>query len=91
MPTADAVAWLYLNSELAVVVHDTQPDPCFIYANIAAQRCFERPWAELVGMPSRLCKNVVDLDLDVSRDPSPPARRGRRAGGPAAHAAQPIA
>lgn len=54
VPTADAVAWLYLNSELAVVAHDTQPDPCFIYANIAAQRCFERPWAELVGMPSRL-------------------------------------
>jgi hypothetical protein len=49
----DAVAWLYGEAELAVVAHDTQPDPCFVYANVAAQRCFERPWAQLVGMPSR--------------------------------------
>lgn len=52
--TADVAAWLYAEAELAVVAHDTQPDPCFIYANAAAQRCFERPWGELVGMPSRL-------------------------------------
>lgn len=51
---SDAATWLYWQSELAVVAHDTQADPCFVYANVAAQRCFERSWAELVGMPSRL-------------------------------------
>jgi len=51
---ADAPRWLYAEAELAVVAHDTHADPCFVYANLAAQRCFERPWAELVGMPSRL-------------------------------------
>jgi hypothetical protein len=54
LSAAEAVPWLYRESELAVVAHDTQADPCFVYANAAAQRCFERPWAELVGMPSRL-------------------------------------
>lgn len=54
VPAPDAVVWLYGTPELAVVAHDTQADPCFVYANRAAQRCFERPWAELVGMPSRL-------------------------------------
>lgn len=54
VPAADAVAWLYREAALAVVAHDTQADPCFVYANVAAQRCFERPWGELVGMPSRL-------------------------------------
>lgn len=49
----DAAVWLYGEAEIAVVAHDTQADPCFVYANCAAQRCFERPWGELVGMPSR--------------------------------------
>jgi hypothetical protein len=53
VPAAQAAAWLYAEAELALVAHDTQADPCFVYANLAAQRCFERPWAELVGMPSR--------------------------------------
>jgi hypothetical protein len=33
--------------------HDTQADPCFNYANQTAQRVFELPWAEIVGMLSR--------------------------------------
>ena len=53
VPAADAAAWLYREAEIAVVAHDTQADPCFVYANCAAQRCFERSRTELVGMPSR--------------------------------------
>jgi hypothetical protein len=51
---ADAAAWLYETTEFAVLAHDTQDDPRFVYANLEAQRRFERPWEELVGMPSRL-------------------------------------
>jgi hypothetical protein len=51
---AQAAAWLYGAAEFAVLAHDTEEDPCFVYANLAAQRCFERSWEELVGMPSRL-------------------------------------
>ena len=36
-----------------VLSHDTATDPHFTYANLAAQRLFEMPWEEIVGMPSR--------------------------------------
>jgi hypothetical protein len=49
----DAAQRLY-HAAFAVLAHDTQADPCFLYANLAAQRAFERGWDELVGMPSRL-------------------------------------
>jgi len=52
---ADQTArWLYEDAPFAVLAHDTQADPRFVYANLHAQRCFERAWSELVGMPSRL-------------------------------------
>jgi hypothetical protein len=51
---ADAVAWLYEQADFALLAHDAQPDPRFVYANLEAQRCFERTWDELIGMPSRL-------------------------------------
>jgi PAS domain S-box-containing protein len=47
-------AWLYEHAPFAVLAHDTDADPRFIYANRAAQRCFEYAWDELIGMPSRL-------------------------------------
>jgi len=46
--------WLYEQAPFALLAHDTQPDPCFIYANVSAQRCFGYRWEELVGLPSRL-------------------------------------
>lgn len=49
-----AVRWLYENAPCCVLAHDTAADPRFVYANKAAQRCFEYPWAELAGLPSRL-------------------------------------
>lgn len=45
--------------ECVVLAHDNNdpagdPGPSLIYANRAALRLWRRPWAELVGMPSRL-------------------------------------
>ena len=47
-------AWLYEGSPHAVLAHDTAPVPRFIYANRAAQACFEYDWDEIVGLPSHL-------------------------------------
>ena len=49
-----AIDWLYDDAPFAVLAHDTDDDPKFVFANRYAQRCFERTLAELVGMPSRL-------------------------------------
>lgn len=50
----DAARWLYEDAHFAVLAHDAGDDPRFVYANCFAQRCFERSWSELVGLPSRL-------------------------------------
>ncbi len=52
-PGCDA-AWLYHEAPFAVLAHNTDPDPRFIYANKAAQACFEYSWDEFVALPSRL-------------------------------------
>lgn len=49
---ADAARALY-QAPFVVLAHDTGADPRFTYANQAAQRLFEMPWDEIVGMPSR--------------------------------------
>ncbi len=54
MPVADATEWLYERAPFAVLVHNTDPDPRFIYGNKAAQRRFGYGWDEIVGLPSRL-------------------------------------
>jgi hypothetical protein len=41
-------------SDFVVVSHDTQTDPVFNYANLAAQRLFELDWERFVALPSRL-------------------------------------
>lgn len=48
-----AAAWLY-EAPVALLAHDTSPDPVFTYANLAAQECFGYSWGEFVGLPSRL-------------------------------------
>jgi PAS domain-containing protein len=45
--------WLYHEAPFAVVAHNTEADPCFIYANEAAQACFEYPWHEFIQLRSR--------------------------------------
>ena len=46
--------WLYEEAPFAVLAHNTEADPRFVYANRVAQRCFEYSWAEFDSMPSRL-------------------------------------
>lgn len=53
LPGQDA-SWLYEEAPFAVLAHNTDPDPVFIYANKCAQRCFELGWEEMTGMASRL-------------------------------------
>jgi PAS domain-containing protein len=55
--TAD---WLYAHSPYAVLAHDTAQVPRFIYANRAAQACFEYSWDEIVGLPSHLSAEPQD-------------------------------
>lgn len=47
-------AWRLYHAPLIVLAHDAAADPRFFYANRLAQELFERPWRELVGLPSRL-------------------------------------
>jgi PAS domain-containing protein len=46
-------AWLYHHVPFAVVAHNVEADPRFIYANRAAQACFEYSWEEFTALPSR--------------------------------------
>jgi hypothetical protein len=46
--------WLYNDAPLAVLAHNTDADPRFVYANKTAQDCFEYPWSEFITLPSRL-------------------------------------
>jgi hypothetical protein len=41
------------SSTMAVLAHDTSSDPRLIYANATALRLWQRPWQEMIGMPSR--------------------------------------
>ena len=38
----------------AVLAHDGSEDPRLIYANAAAIQLWRRPWAEMIGLPSRM-------------------------------------
>lgn len=60
MPAHEAAEWLYAEAPFALLAHDAGDDPRFVYANQFAQRCFERSWSELVGLPSRLSAETPD-------------------------------
>ena len=60
-PAAQA-EWLNDDAPFGLLAHDTQPDPRFIYANLAALSCFEYPDDELIGLPSRLTAEPPDRD-----------------------------
>jgi len=76
--------WLYHHAPFAVVAHNTDPDPIFIYANMSAQRCFEYDWEEFTSLPSRLSAelpNRADRQLlleKVTRDGYASGYRGAR-------------
>ncbi|MGJ0486386.1 MAG: MEKHLA domain-containing protein [Methylomicrobium sp.] len=42
------------HAPIAVISHDTAPDPVFNYANLKALELFEMNWDEFTHMPSRL-------------------------------------
>ncbi|WP_027469869.1 MEKHLA domain-containing protein [Deefgea rivuli] len=50
----EAAAWLQNEAPFCVLAHDASDDPRFIFANRAAQTCFEYRHDELIGLPSRL-------------------------------------
>ena len=52
--------WLNDDAPFGLLAHDTQADPLFIYANLAALSCFEDAHAELIGLPSRLTAEPPD-------------------------------
>jgi len=54
LDAAAQAAWLNDDAPFGLLAHDTQPDPRFIYANLAALAAFEYPQDELIGLPSRL-------------------------------------
>ncbi|ALX15866.1 MEKHLA domain-containing protein [Burkholderia cepacia JBK9] len=54
MPADEATAWLYERAPFAVLAHNTDSDPLFIYGNRAAQRRFGYSWDEITRLPSRL-------------------------------------
>jgi hypothetical protein len=82
---ADA-GWLYREAPFAVLAHGTDPDPCFIYANKAAQICFGYAWDEFLALPSRLSAEPQDraarqaLLNAVARDGFHAGYRGVRVG-----------
>jgi hypothetical protein len=51
---ADVARWLYEDAPFVLLAHDTDADPCFVYANRTAQRCFEYDWDEFTRLRSRL-------------------------------------
>lgn len=60
VPKGKDAAWLYAEAPFVVLAHDTAPDPVFIYANQAAQKCFGYSWEEFLSLPSRLSAEPAD-------------------------------
>ncbi|HEY2021933.1 MEKHLA domain-containing protein [Paraburkholderia sp.] len=62
MSALEATQWLYKTAPFAVLAHNTDPDPIFIYGNKAAQRRFEYSWDEITQLPSRLSAEAPNRD-----------------------------
>ncbi len=60
-PGQDA-AWLYEDAPFAVLAHNTNADPLFVYANRTAQACFEYDLEQFVTLPSRLSAEAPNSD-----------------------------
>jgi hypothetical protein len=53
-PAGADAAWLYREAPFVPLAHSPEDDPKFIYANRAAQFCFDYSWTEFMSLPSRL-------------------------------------
>ena len=62
MSVVEATEWLYESAPFAVLAHNTDRDPIFIYGNNAAQRRFEYTWDEITRLPSRLSAEAPDRE-----------------------------
>ena len=60
VPEGADARWLYREAPFVVLAHGTDTDPNFIYANKAAQACFEYSWEEFLALPSRLSAEPAD-------------------------------
>jgi MEKHLA domain-containing protein len=60
VPPGKDADWLYRDAPFVVLAHGTEQDPKFIYANRAAQICFEYSWDEFMALPSRLSAETPD-------------------------------
>jgi PAS domain-containing protein len=60
VPEATGPEWLYNDAPFAVLAHNTDADPRFVYANRAAQACFEYSWDEFTQLPSRLSAEALN-------------------------------
>ena len=60
VPSAKDADWLYRDAPFVVLAHSTEDDPKFIYANKAAQKCFEYSWEQFMSLPSRLSAEAPD-------------------------------
>ncbi|QJD31141.1 MEKHLA domain-containing protein [Methylococcus geothermalis] len=59
----DPEAGRYLfRAPLALLSHDTSPDPIFNYANETAMELFGMSWEEITALPSRLSAEPVDRE-----------------------------
>ena len=52
-PVDSGPGWLYREAPFVLLAHNGEPDPRFIYANLAAQACFGYSWNEFIGLQSR--------------------------------------
>ena len=67
--------WLYSEAPFALLAHNTEADPCFIYANKTAQSCFEYSWEEFLQLRSRFSAEAPDR-LERQRQLEEVARTG---------------
>lgn len=60
VPAGKNAEWLYAKAPFVVLAHSPEEDPRFIYANQAAQACFEYSLKEFLALPSRLSAEAPD-------------------------------
>lgn len=59
---ADAARWLYEQAPFAVLAHNTDADPMFVYGNLAAQKRFGYSWEEITNLRSRLSAELPNRE-----------------------------
>ena len=60
-PGADLGRSLY-EADFILLSHGTEADPCFNYANRAAQELFGYPWEAFIGLPSRMSAEPLERE-----------------------------